>query len=102
MRHIHVEDGLSLRFPGRDEEFNEGVEIGIMAVLMSAGESAFSRWISTANLAQVRTLAEKMGYHVIKGHCEGPSTCVTLRLGPARPKLSLVHSQINPEQKAPA
>lgn len=36
MRHIHIEPGLRLRFAGRDEAFNEGVEIGLLAAHMAA------------------------------------------------------------------
>jgi hypothetical protein len=102
MRQIHVEDGLCLRFPGRDEEFNEGVEIGIIAVLMGAGESAFARHLSTGNIDQARSLAEKMGYHLLTGRCDGLSTLVTFRAGPARPKLALVHSRVDHESTAVA
>jgi hypothetical protein len=91
MRQIHVEDGLSLRFPERDEDFNEGVEIGMIAVLMAAGEGAFTRFLSTANIEQARSLAEKLGYHLVTGCCDGPSTLVTFRRESGRPKLTLVH-----------
>ena len=93
MRRIHVEEGLSLRFPGRPEEFNEGVEIGVLAVLMSSGHTAFTQWISTANVAQARSLAEPMGYRLTEGDADGLFTEVTLRIAEARPKLTLVHSR---------
>src|SRR3712207_4563291 len=67
VRRIHVENGLSLRFPHRDEEFDEGVEIGILAVLMSSGARGFTHWVSTANVEQVRALAEGMGYRLTEG-----------------------------------
>jgi hypothetical protein len=98
MRQIHVGDGLCLRFPGRDEEFNDGVEIGIIAVLMGVGERAFTRHVSTANIDQARSLAEKMGYHLVAGPSDAPSTLVTFRAGPARPKLALVHSRPDHEK----
>ena len=37
MRDIHLDEGLRLRFPKRNEEFNQGVEIGMVAVLGSIG-----------------------------------------------------------------
>lgn len=92
MRRIHVEESLSLRFPGRDEEFNEGVEIGILIVLMSSGQRGFTHWISTANVAQARALAEKMGYRLTEGGSDAELTEVILRSGRARPSLRLVHS----------
>src|SRR3954466_11222284 len=53
MRHIHLDDGLRLRFPGRSEDFDQGVEIGMIAVLMDQGLGEFSRWIARSNLSQV-------------------------------------------------
>jgi len=93
VRRIHVENGLSLRFPHRDEEFDEGVEIGILAVLMSSGARGFTHWVSTANVEQVRALAEGMGYRLTEGEVDESLTEVIFRTGRARPKLTLVHSR---------
>jgi hypothetical protein len=92
VRRIQVEQGLSLRFPGRDEEFNEGVEIGILAVLMSSGQRSFTHWIASANVSQARAVAGKMGYRLSVGPSDGELTEVILRTGRARPALTLVHS----------
>ena len=67
MRHIHLTEGLRLRFPGRGEEFDQGVEIGVLAVLMDMAIPNASRWIATANLEQARALAEKMDYRIAEG-----------------------------------
>ncbi len=93
MRRIHVEEGLSLRFPNRDKEFDEGVEIGILAVLMSSGQKGFTHWVSPANVEQARSLAERMGYRLTEGEVDGTLTEVIFRSGGARPKLTLVHSR---------
>src|SRR4051812_32632896 len=96
MRHIHLADGLRLRFPGRNEDFDQGVEIGMLAVLMDLGQREFCRWISIENRNQARALAEKLGYHVVEGAVEGQSDSswigVTFRSGRARPHLKLFHS----------
>jgi hypothetical protein len=92
MRHIHLTDGLRLRFPGRGEEFDQGVEIGVLAVLMDMATPNVSRWIATANLEQARALAQKMDYRIAEGASEEGWTHVTLRRGPVRPQLRLVHS----------
>ena len=92
MRHIHLADGMRLRFPGRTEEFDLGVEIGVLAVLMDSGLREIERVISTANLDQARALAEKMGYRLIEGVKDDGEISVTLRFGQARPALKLVHS----------
>jgi hypothetical protein len=98
VRRIHVEDGLSLRFPNRDKDFDEGVEIGILAVLMSSGARGFTHWVSSANVEQVRALAEGMGYRLTEGEADGPLTEVIFRTGRARPTLTLVHSRIETGQ----
>jgi hypothetical protein len=93
VRSIHVEDGLRLRFAGRDEEFNEGVEIGILASLMSSGQRGFTHWVSRANVEQARALAGKMGYRLTEGVVDGALTEVILRTKRMRPTLTLVHSR---------
>lgn len=92
MRDIHLDDGFTLRFPGRDEEFAAGVEIGMLAVLMDMGQVAISRWIATENIAQARALALKLGYRMAQGADDGGWTRVTLHQGRARPRLEIVHS----------
>lgn len=92
MRHIYFGDGLRLRFPGRSEDFDQGVEIGMIAVLMDQGMREFSRWISRANLGQVEAIAKQLGYHIVEGGGDGDWVDLTFRLGQAKPKLRLVHS----------
>jgi hypothetical protein len=92
MRHIHLAEGLRLRFPGRDENFDQGVEIGMLAVLMDMGTREFRRWISSANLEQARALAKQLGYHVIESPGEEGWADVVFRSGHVRPQLKLVHS----------
>ena len=92
MRHIHLAEGLRLRFPGRDESFDQGVEVGMLAVLMDMGTREFRRWISSANLDQVRALAKQLGYHVVEGEGDDGWTELVFRSGQARPQLRLVHS----------
>lgn len=92
MRHIHLDDGLRLRFPGRSEDFDQGVEIGMIAVLMDQGMREFSRWISRGNLDQVRAIARQMGYHTVEGAANGDWVDLSFRHGQARPTLKLVHS----------
>jgi hypothetical protein len=92
MRHINLADGLRLRFPGRSEDFDQGVEIGMLAVLMDLGQREFTRWISRASLDQARVLAKQLGYHIVEGNGDEAWAELTFRNGPARPQLKLVHS----------
>jgi hypothetical protein len=92
MRHIHIADGLRLRFPGQNEIFDLGVEIGVLAALMDQGPREFSRWISSENVEQARALAESLGYRLVPGSTDDAWTEVTLRSGRARPQLRVVQS----------
>jgi hypothetical protein len=98
VRRIHVEDGLVLRFPGRSEDFAEGVEIGILALLLSSGARGFTHRISTRTVEQARDLAVRMGYRLTEGPSDGLMTEIILRTGRARPALTLVHSSTEPGQ----
>ncbi|WP_445501636.1 hypothetical protein [Microvirga sp. G4-2] len=94
MRHIHLDDGLRLRFPGRSEDFDQGVEIGMLAVLMDQEIPEFSRWISRSNLSQVEAIAKQMGYRIIEAGGDEDWVDITFRHGSikAKPNLRLVHS----------
>ena len=92
MRHIHVEDGLRLRFPGRDETFNEGVEIGLLVAGLAAGHSAFTLRLANGTLEQARSLAVLMGYRVHIVRQDGDWIEVMFLTGSRRPKLMLVHN----------
>jgi len=94
MRHIHLDEGLRLRFPGRSEDFDQGVEIGMIAVLMDQETSEFSRWISRANLGQVEAIARQMGYRTIEAGGDEEWAEITFRHASikAKPHLRLVHS----------
>lgn len=93
MRTIYLEDDLRLRFPGRDDEFAEGFEVGMIAMLMSLGQAEISRRLSEESLEQAEVLALKLGYHLAERHQLDNGVEVTFRLGRARPKLRLVHSR---------
>jgi len=92
MRQIHLTDGTRVRFPGRTEEFDQGVEIGILAVLMDFGTPEITRTISASNLEQARALADKLGYRLLEGVGADGLTTVILRRAQVRPVLKLVHS----------
>lgn len=93
MRTINLADGLRLRFPGRGEDFDEGVEVGMIAALMSLGLHEFTRSLTPLALDQAREVAPKLGYHIAEECHEDGSVSVRFRFGVARPRLQLVHSR---------
>ena len=92
MHHIHLTEGLRLRFPARSVDFDQGVEVGVLAALMSQDISEFSRRISKANLGQVRAVAEQFGYRLVEGEAVEDSVEITFYSRAARPRLRVVHS----------
>ena len=91
MRHIHVEDGLRLRFSGRSEDFNQGVEIGVLCAGMAAGQREFTLTLASDTVEQARALAARMKYRVHVVHADETWAEVMFLTG-GRPRLSLVHS----------
>lgn len=92
MHHIHLTEGLRLRFPARSVDFDQGVEVGVLATLMSQDVAEFNRRISKANLGQVRALAEQFGYRLVEGEADEDAILLTFYSRAARPRLRVVHS----------
>jgi hypothetical protein len=94
MRSIYVEDGLRVSFPGRNEEFGQGVEIGIAIALMAAGQD-FTVWLSADSIEQANELAAGMNFHTVPLGACGESRQVGFRRGLRRPiHLKLVARQM--------
>jgi hypothetical protein len=90
MRHIHIEPGLRVRFAGRNEAFNEGVEIGLLAANMAAHVGEFTATLASTSLDQARALAEGLNYRVHVVEDDGTWSQVMFLTGRRRPKLRLV------------
>ena len=90
MRHIHVVPGLRLRFAGRDETFNEGVEIGLLAAQLASGIAEFTMTLAASTLDQARMLATQMGYRLHVTAMDDDAVTVMFLTGRRRPKLQLV------------
>ncbi|MEE1656038.1 hypothetical protein VB618_07505 [Microvirga sp. CF3062] len=93
MHHIHLAEGMRLRFPARSADFDQGVEIGIVAALMSQDLTEFTRKISRDNLGQVRALVEQFGYRLVEGSEDADFIEVNFLSRTARPRLRVVHSR---------
>ena len=89
MRHIEIAEMVRVRFPDRSGEFDEGVEIGVLAALMALGHKEITRTISRRALEQVRPLAQNLRYRVLASG-EGEMVAVTLHSPATKPSLRLV------------
>jgi hypothetical protein len=65
MRKIEIVDDVRLRFPGRDAEFDLGVEVGAVSVLMAQGHAVIERELSEAGVEQLRPIADRFNYAII-------------------------------------
>jgi hypothetical protein len=90
MRHIEIGEGLRIRFPERGAEFDEGVEIGMVAALMEADLREFRRTVAATTVPQARELAARLGYRLLEGESEAGRTELLFRSGRVRPQLRVV------------
>jgi hypothetical protein len=90
MRRMTVQDGLTVRFPGRSAEFDEGFEIGVLAASMAAGLRRFDARIGRDALEQARAFAQGFGYRAIESAAGEDWVALTFMSGAQRPRLRLV------------
>lgn len=64
MRKIEVEPDLRVRFGGRGAEFDDGVEVGIVAAQMAAGLRRISRSVGAGLVPQLEALARSLSYRL--------------------------------------
>jgi hypothetical protein len=95
MRRIHLTEEVTLRFPERSEEFDEGVELGILAASIEFGK-VDRVWIAASSCDQARALAEKMGYRITEGAADGDWIEIVLRPQERRPRLKLIRCNCSP------
>ena len=92
MRSIEVADGVTVRFPSRSEEFDQGVEIGALAAALALGPPEHWQRLAPGNSEQARALAEAMGFRMLDPKPDAQDAeIVFVRVG-RRPALRLVHS----------
>ena len=89
MRQITVLDDVRIRFPGRSAEFDDGIEIGVIATLMAVSEPLITRTLSPGCLHQLRPLAQRLGYRVLTQALEDAYE-VRLERADQKPMLRLV------------
>ncbi len=90
MRKIEIVDDLRLRFPGRDSEFDIGVEVGAVSVLMAQATPVIERLLSVDAVEQLRPIAESLCYVLIATEAEAGLMNITLSPRSRRPMLRVV------------
>jgi hypothetical protein len=90
MRQIEVIEGLRLRFPHRDSEFDDGLEIGLLLAAMARGDRRVARRMPGHLLEQVRKVAEACGYRLSASELAGDLVDIVLLAPGQRPRLAVV------------
>lgn len=65
MRKIEIVDGVRVRFPHANAEFDLGLEVGAISVLMAQGLPLIQKELSLAASEHLRPLAEKFRYTLV-------------------------------------
>jgi len=92
MRQIHVDEDIRIRFPQRGTDFDDGVEVGILVLMMAKGDTVITRSVSPECFQQLKALAPQLSYRVT-GELESDDNDivrVTLTSSRLRPKLKVV------------
>lgn len=90
MRKIEILDDVRLKFPGRDAEFDLGLEVGSISVLMAQGIGLIQRDISAEAVDQLRPIAERFRYALVASPAENGMMSVSLLPWSRRPLLRVV------------
>jgi hypothetical protein len=90
LRQIELEDALTIRFATQSEDFDRGVEVGMIAAMMAAGVSRFERSVAADVVEPVRALAAKMSYRVTSFDLTGERARLVISCSSFRPALRIV------------
>lgn len=90
MRKIEILSDVRLRFPGRNAEFDLGLEVGAASVLMALGEPLIQRQLSCAAVEQLRPVADRFQYALVATDMGDGSMDVSLMHWSRRPLLWVV------------
>lgn len=90
MRKIEILDNVRLRFPNQCANFDMGLEIGAISVLMAQGVSLIHRELSSATVDHLRPIAERFRYALVATLSEADTLSVSLLHWSRRPLLRVV------------
>ena len=90
MRVIEIIDEVRLRFPGRGAEFDMGVEVGALSVLMAQETPLIQRQLSAGATEQLRPIAERFRYALVATPADNDMVNVSLLHWSRKPLLRVV------------
>ena len=90
MRKIEIVDAVRLRFPERNSDFDLGLEVGAVSVLMAQGEPLIQRELSEAAVEQLRPIAERFRYALVASNSTPGMMEVSIMAWSRKPLLRVV------------
>lgn len=90
MRKIEIVDDFRLCFPGQPPEFDLGLELGAISVLMAHGVPSISRRVSPEAVEKLRPIADHFRYMMTDATPDAQMTDITLVMRTGKPKLRVV------------
>lgn len=93
MRLIEIEEGITIRFPTRSDEFSEGFEAGLIASALTHMPLRHDARVAAGAAAPVSKLARVYGYRVIETPDGDGMVRITLLRADQRPRLTLVQTE---------
>ena len=90
MRKIEILDDLHLRFPQQGADFDLGLEIGAVSVLMAQGVPLIQRELSPGAVDHLRPIAERFRYALVASDAGNGTMLVSLLHWSRRPLLRVV------------
>lgn len=90
MRKIEILEDVRLRFKGRGDEFDIGLEVGAASVLMAQGQQLIQRELSVPAVEQLRPIAERFRYALVASPLNETTMQVSLLHWSRKPLLRIV------------
>lgn len=90
MRKIEILDDVRLRFPNQCGDFDLGLEIGAISVLLAQGVPLIQRQISPEAVEHLRPIAERFRYALVATDAGDGTMSVSLMRWSRKPLLRVV------------
>jgi hypothetical protein len=90
MRLIEIEEGVTMRFPKRSEDFADGFEAGLVAAALTLLPRRHDATISTATVPALAKVAMCYGYRMVQAPEVNGMVHISLMRADIRPRLTVV------------
>lgn len=93
MRLIEIEDGVSIRFPKRSEDFADGFEAGLVAAALMSLPHRHDATIAAGTVPAIAKVAACYGYRLAQAPEVNGMVAISLMRHDVRPRLTVVSSR---------